>query len=158
MLILVSFALIIVCIGAPGLSRSWRRYYNYSFLSGINNSSAISFSLDVVCVSKVYSICWLHYGQATIQGFEAKGYPRAVSEALLKKSVEIACEARNIYHEKCQDDSPYGKSDGQVLKQRPILVAASVGSYGAYLADGSEYRCAYLSVQCSLFNLSIQKL
>jgi homocysteine S-methyltransferase len=24
--------------------------------------------------------------------------------------------------------------------QKPILVAASIGSYGAYLADGSEYR------------------
>lgn len=24
--------------------------------------------------------------------------------------------------------------------QHPILVAASLGSYGAYLADGSEYR------------------
>ncbi|KVI01713.1 Homocysteine S-methyltransferase, partial [Cynara cardunculus var. scolymus] len=33
--------------------------------------------------------------------------------------------------------------DGRILKHRPILVAASVGSYGAYLADGSEYRGDY---------------
>ncbi|KAG6535816.1 hypothetical protein ZIOFF_000845 [Zingiber officinale] len=29
------------------------------------------------------------------------------------------------------------------LKQRPVLVAASIGSYGAYLADGSEYSGNY---------------
>lgn len=32
------------------------------------------------------------------------------------------------------------RDDSKILKCRPILVAASVGSYGAYLADGSEYR------------------
>ncbi|KAG6522640.1 hypothetical protein ZIOFF_019786 [Zingiber officinale] len=41
-------------------------------------------------------------------------------------------------------DSPfgsYGFSEGAInLKQCPVLVAASIGSYGAYLADGSEYR------------------
>lgn len=69
--------------------------------------------------------------QATIQGFEAKGFSKEESEALLKKSVDIALEARDIYYEK------YGESS------RPILVAASVGSYGAYLADGSEYSGDY---------------
>ncbi|XP_016741896.1 homocysteine S-methyltransferase 2 isoform X3 [Gossypium hirsutum] len=52
--------------------------------------------------------------QATIQGFEAKGFSREQSENLLKKSVDIALEAR-----------------------------PSVGSYGAYLADGSEYSGCY---------------
>ena len=28
-------------------------------------------------------------------------------------------------------------------KYRRALVAASIGSYGAYLADGSEYRCLF---------------
>ncbi|KAG6486039.1 hypothetical protein ZIOFF_054609 [Zingiber officinale] len=44
-------------------------------------------------------------------------------------------------------DSPfgsYGFSEGAInLKQRPVLVAASIGSYGAYLADGSEYSGNY---------------
>ncbi|KAG6532581.1 hypothetical protein ZIOFF_006430 [Zingiber officinale] len=44
-------------------------------------------------------------------------------------------------------DSPfgsYGFSEGAInLKQHPVLVAASIGSYGAYLADGSEYSGNY---------------
>ncbi|XP_048232855.1 homocysteine S-methyltransferase 2 isoform X2 [Ricinus communis] len=81
--------------------------------------------------------------QATIQGFEAKGFSSAESEALLKKSVEIACEAREVYHDKCLAGACDDNNDGRVLKKRPILVAASVGSYGAYLADGSEYSGDY---------------
>lgn len=67
--------------------------------------------------------------QATIQGFESKGFSSEEAEDLLRKSVEIACEARQIFLDRCTE-----------LHSRPILVAASVGSYGAYLADGSEYR------------------
>uniref|UniRef100_A0A6M2F8K8 Hcy-binding domain-containing protein n=1 Tax=Populus davidiana TaxID=266767 RepID=A0A6M2F8K8_9ROSI len=80
--------------------------------------------------------------QATIQGFKAKGFSSEESESLLRKSVEIACEARNIYYDRCQKGSP-DSNNGRVLKQRPILVAASIGSYGAYLADGSEYSGNY---------------
>lgn len=80
--------------------------------------------------------------QATIQGFEAKGYSKEEAESLLKRSVEIACEAREIYRDRCTKDSFDLVGTGNVLK-RPILVAASVGSYGAYLADGSEYSGHY---------------
>lgn len=59
--------------------------------------------------------------------------------------MEIALEARNMYYEKCSKSSCDEIGD-TILKSRPILVAASVGSYGAYLADGSEYRFVnYLS-------------
>lgn len=68
--------------------------------------------------------------QGTIQGFESKGFSREESEALLRKSVEIAREARDVFRKRSS-------------KQHPILVAASVGSYGAYLADGSEYTGDY---------------
>ncbi|KAE8696949.1 Homocysteine S-methyltransferase 2 [Hibiscus syriacus] len=81
--------------------------------------------------------------QATIQGFEAKGFSREQSESLLKKSVETALEARQMYYERCSKSSSDGIGDGKILKKRPILVAASVGSYGAYLADGSEYSGYY---------------
>lgn len=77
--------------------------------------------------------------QATLQGFEAKGISREESEALLRKSVEIACEARDIYVDRATKGSWDVIGDPKALK-RPVLVAASVGSYGAYLADGSEYR------------------
>lgn len=59
---------------------------------------------------------------------------------MLRRSVEIACEARDNYYERCAECSSNDTGDGKILKHRPILVAASVGSYGAYLADGSEYR------------------
>ncbi|GMP90950.1 hypothetical protein CsSME_00041859 [Camellia sinensis var. sinensis] len=81
--------------------------------------------------------------QATIQGFEAKGFSQEESEAMLKRCVEIAREARDIYYENCRELSNDSADDGRVLKHRSILVAASVGSYGAYLADGSEYSGDY---------------
>ncbi|KAK0581190.1 hypothetical protein LWI29_011172 [Acer saccharum] len=81
--------------------------------------------------------------QATIQGFEAKGFSKEEGETMLKKSVEIACEARDTYYERCSESSCDVTGDGKILKHRPILVAASVGSYGAYLADGSEYSGYY---------------
>lgn len=78
--------------------------------------------------------------QATIQGFQNKGYSLEVSENMLRKSVKIALEARELYYTRCHEASAKDTPDGKILKHRPILVAASVGSYGAYLADGSEYR------------------
>ncbi|KAL9258603.1 Homocysteine S-methyltransferase 2-like protein [Drosera capensis] len=78
--------------------------------------------------------------QGTVQGFKAKGFSQEESEALLKKSVEIACEARDIYYNKCSEGSQNDNHDSyKIFIHRPVLVAASVGSYGAYLADGSEY-------------------
>ncbi|OVA15529.1 Homocysteine S-methyltransferase [Macleaya cordata] len=77
--------------------------------------------------------------QATIQGFKAKGLSGKESESLLQKSVQIACEARDMYYERASECSYDGIGNKRVLNKRPILVAASVGSYGAYLADGSEY-------------------
>ncbi|PQQ16928.1 homocysteine S-methyltransferase 2 [Prunus yedoensis var. nudiflora] len=81
--------------------------------------------------------------QATIQGFEAKGFSTEESEDLLRKSVEIAREARDIYYDRCTEGSSGDGGNGRILKHRKILVAASVGSYGAYLADGSEYSGDY---------------
>ncbi|XP_042430376.1 homocysteine S-methyltransferase 2-like [Zingiber officinale] len=76
--------------------------------------------------------------QATIQGFMSRGFTSEESEALLRKSVEIACEARELFYEELNE------SDKNIEKRKPsILVAASVGSYGAYLADGSEYSGIY---------------
>lgn len=79
--------------------------------------------------------------KATIQGFEAKGFSKEEGEALLKKSVELACEAREIYYDRCTKDSwDFLENGSSQSQRRPVLVAASVGSYGAYLSDGSEYR------------------
>ncbi|CAL9122738.1 unnamed protein product [Musa textilis] len=77
--------------------------------------------------------------QATIQGFKSRGFSPEESEDLLRRSVEIAREARDIFYNDCLRGYG-GHSD---IKKRTVLVAASIGSYGAYLADGSEYSGHY---------------
>jgi homocysteine S-methyltransferase len=68
--------------------------------------------------------------QATIPGFMAIGYNRATAEAFIVKSVELAEEAIKRYLAEANND----------LKP---LIATSIGPYGAYLADGSEYHGNY---------------
>ncbi|MEV0975561.1 homocysteine S-methyltransferase [Streptomyces sp. NPDC049915] len=67
--------------------------------------------------------------QATFEGFARRGLGRAEAARLLRLSVELAREARE-------------RARGQGVT-RPLWVAASVGPYGAMLADGSEYRGRY---------------
>ncbi|MET4100463.1 homocysteine S-methyltransferase [Agrococcus sp. UYP10] len=68
--------------------------------------------------------------QASVDGFERAGIARAEAEALIRRSVTIAREAR--------DEVTAVTGDRAVR-----LVAASVGPSGAVLADGSEYRGRY---------------
>ncbi len=65
--------------------------------------------------------------QASFDGFAARGMDRQQSASLMRLSVELA---RNAV-ERTDRDGP-----------TPV-VAASVGPYGAYLADGSEYSGDY---------------
>ncbi|MBL1103605.1 homocysteine S-methyltransferase [Streptomyces sp. 5-8] len=67
--------------------------------------------------------------QATFEGFEKRGIGRAEAARLLALSVELARTAARR-----AADTGVG---------RPLWVAASVGPYGAMLADGSEYRGRY---------------
>lgn len=67
--------------------------------------------------------------QATFEGFAKRGIPRERAAELLCLSVESAREAARRAHAKGV--------------RRPLWVAASVGPYGAMLADGSEYRGRY---------------
>jgi homocysteine S-methyltransferase len=71
--------------------------------------------------------------QATFQGFAARGMNRSQAEGAFRDAVRLAVEARDAFW------ADPGNRPGRL---RP-LVAASVGPYGAYLADGSEYRGAY---------------
>ncbi|KAJ0974094.1 hypothetical protein J5N97_016059 [Dioscorea zingiberensis] len=81
--------------------------------------------------------------QATIQGFESRGFSTEESEAFLRRSVEIAFEARDIYYKKYSLSS-CAQDGTKIASNKPqVLVAASIGSYGAYLADGSEYSGNY---------------
>lgn len=67
--------------------------------------------------------------QATFEGFARRGIGRAEAARLLALSVELARTAARR-----AADAGVG---------RPLWVAASVGPYGAMLADGSEYRGRY---------------
>lgn len=69
--------------------------------------------------------------QASYEGFARRGLSAERTTEILKRSVALARSARS-----------------RVLRERPdmvreLLVAASVGPYGAVLHDGSEYRGDY---------------
>ena len=68
--------------------------------------------------------------QASVEGFEAAGLDRAAALRLIALSVDLARRARDRHRAQTGDDGP-------------LLVAGSVGPYGAMLADGSEYRGDY---------------
>ncbi|MGW5470685.1 homocysteine S-methyltransferase [Streptomyces chartreusis] len=67
--------------------------------------------------------------QATFEGFAKRGIGRERAAELIARGVELAREAVRR-----------ARAEGIA---RPLWVAASVGPYGAMLADGSEYRGQY---------------
>ena len=67
--------------------------------------------------------------QATFDGFATRGLDRSAAEGLLQRSVELAERAKA----QALDEGVAG----------PLFVAASIGPYGAMLADGSESRGSY---------------
>lgn len=72
--------------------------------------------------------------QASVQGLadhSGMSFDEAVD--LIKLSVKLALQAREDVY-----------ASGEVSPQRRLLVAGSVGPFGAYLADGSEYRGDYI--------------
>jgi homocysteine S-methyltransferase len=72
--------------------------------------------------------------QASVAGFAARGIGFQDAVRLMALSVELAKEARERYWH-----DPARRGEGRAWP----LVAASIGPYGASLADGSEYRGNY---------------
>ncbi|PKG23466.1 homocysteine S-methyltransferase [Niallia nealsonii] len=73
--------------------------------------------------------------QANIDGFIQKGYTKEEAERLLEDTALAAIEARNSF---------WGALSESEKETRPFpLVAGSIGPYGAFLADGSEYTGDY---------------
>ncbi len=67
--------------------------------------------------------------QASLEGFQKRGLSLDQSKKLIRLAIELADKAR-----------------GDFLKENPdrkAYVAASIGPFGAFLADGSEYRGDY---------------
>lgn len=71
--------------------------------------------------------------QATVEGFAKRGMNEKEAISLIQRSVNIATEARNEF---------WADQAHRFARSKPF-VAASVGPYGAFLADGSEYRGNY---------------
>jgi len=71
--------------------------------------------------------------QASFEGLLAAGFDRTGAERVLRRAVELAVETRDAF---------WAEPPSREGRLRPI-VAASAGPYGAYLADGSEYRGRY---------------
>lgn len=71
--------------------------------------------------------------QATIPGLMEHGYSLEEAEKIIADSVRIFIEARDEWWEE------EGRDAGRVY---PVCLAG-IGPYGAYLADGSEYRGNY---------------
>lgn len=85
--------------------------------------------------------------QASFEGFEKQGYTRKATIDLMEMSVLIAEAARKEFL----------LSNGKGIK-RIILVAASIGPYGASLADGSEYHGNYGVTLDDLINFHADRL
>jgi homocysteine S-methyltransferase len=68
--------------------------------------------------------------QASLPGLAARGLAMDEIERVFRATVDIAAGARDEFMRRHPDSA------------RP-LIAASIGPYGAYLADGSEYRGNY---------------
>ena len=71
--------------------------------------------------------------QASLPGLMARGHNETEAANLIRFSVRLAIEARDQF---------WAIMANRRERLRP-LVAASVGPYGAFLADGSEYTGAY---------------
>ncbi len=71
--------------------------------------------------------------QGTIQGFMRRNLSEEEAIDLLQLSVQLAIQARDEF---------WSAPQNRIGRQKPI-VAASVGPYGAYLADGSEFTGDY---------------
>jgi len=71
--------------------------------------------------------------QATVEGFAKRGLNESEAIELIQRSVGLAIQARDEF---------WSDLANRAGRAKPF-VAASVGPYGAFLADGSEYRGDY---------------
>ena len=86
--------------------------------------------------------------QATFESFARRGFDQAAAAALMADSVRLAVQARDAF---------WSVPANRVGRIRP-LVAASVGPYGAMLADGSEYKGHYGLTEEQLMDFHRQRL
>ena len=81
--------------------------------------------------------------QASFEGFARQGIDGDAAAALMGRSVELAGRARAAALAEGDEAGTRDRADAGDRADGPLLVAASIGPYGAYLANGSEYRGRY---------------
>ncbi len=86
--------------------------------------------------------------QATFEGFAQRGLNHTQAETLIRRAVDLAIAARDEF---------WANAENRRGRPKPI-VAASVGSYGAFLADGSEYRGDYGLTESELMDFHRPRL
>ncbi len=86
--------------------------------------------------------------QASVEGLTCRGLAPSEALALIQRSVYLAREARDAF---------WADPAHRVGRPRPF-VAASVGPYGAILADGSEYRGDYDLDEAALIEFHLPRL
>ncbi|MFD7537811.1 homocysteine S-methyltransferase [Streptomyces sp. NPDC059819] len=94
--------------------------------------------------------------QATFEGFARRGLSHGEAARLLTRSVELARGVGQLADAETGAEAEaaveagvgWGRGEGGGPPAPQLWVAASIGPYGAFLADGSEYRGRYgLSVR-----------
>jgi homocysteine S-methyltransferase len=83
--------------------------------------------------------------QATFEGFARIGLDTGDAAALMRRGADLARQAA--------DEFQAANSDSE-----PVFIAASVGPYGAMLADGSEYTGAYTKSVSQLRDFHLRRL
>ena len=76
--------------------------------------------------------------QASVEGYSAQGFSAEESQGFMRAAVEVADEARREVWEEVV-------GSGNPMRRLRPLVAVSLGCYGAFLADGSEFTGDYRS-------------
>lgn len=95
--------------------------------------------------------------QATFAGFARRGIDHEQAIALMKLSVRLAMEAREMVKETLVLSAAEGERQDNRANS-DALIAASIGPYGAFLADGSEYRGDYGLTIAELMNFHRQRM
>ena len=85
--------------------------------------------------------------QISFEGCQKLGMSERETMHLLEKSIQITIEAVESFMDEVSSDAS---------RIRP-LVAASVGPYGAYLADGSEYKGNYSISNQELYDFHVKR-
>ncbi|KRL00570.1 homocysteine S-methyltransferase [Liquorilactobacillus capillatus] len=89
--------------------------------------------------------------QANIAAFEKMGLTRSQSEKLIVQAVRCAQTARTAFYSSLTPEE-------RAKRATYPLVAGSVGPYGAYLADGSEYTGSYLLTEEEYYTFHYSRL